>query len=71
MPNSDNPEEHTQRVSTESIAHQIICLRNISKLLAKTEKDIQDLKNQIKYLKRKNTLLGKKLNGIKRKISEK
>ena len=37
-------------------------------IIERNTKDIQDLKNQIKYLKRKNTLLGKKKNGDKRKI---
>jgi len=39
------------------------------KLIAQKNKDIQDLKTQIKCLKRKNTLLGKKQNGDARKIS--
>ena len=42
MPNSENPEGKSHQTS-ESIAHQIICLRNVSRLLAKTEKESQEI----------------------------
>ena len=60
---SDTSDELLKRMKPVMIADESM------KLIAQKNKDIQDLKTQIKCLKRKNTLLGKKQNGDARKIS--